>query len=86
MTEQEQQWAEMLARTTEVRNTAIRQVSGGFVVTGATSYHNNTTGGFDFSKNDECVATTSSEACTKSLNYHNTGKFDGVAPEAPASI
>lgn len=83
MSEQDKQWAEMLARTKPVYNTAIRSVDGGFVVTGATSYQNNTTGGFEFSKNDECVSTTPEDAAQKSLNYHRSGNFGGTVP-APA--
>lgn len=85
MNEQEKQFAEMESRTRKVYNTAIRAVEGGYVVTGATSWQNPQTGGFEFAKNDECVSSTPEDAAQKSLNYHRSGNFAGSQPAAPVA-
>lgn len=94
MNEQQQQFADMVASTNKIVNTATRQVTGGFVVTAATAYQDRVTGGYVYTKNDECVASTPEDACQKCLNFYRTGNFEGTpaptpieaAASAPATI
>lgn len=84
MNDQQKQFAEMVANSNVIINTAIRQLVGGYVVSASTNYVDKQTGGVAFAKNDECVASTPEDAAQKSLNFHRSGNFEGNVP-APAT-
>lgn len=73
------------ANSTAFRNSSIRGVLGGFVVSGNTQYMDNTTKGIVLTENSEGVATDATKACQMSLNYHTSGNFDGTVA-APATV
>ena len=80
--EPNEQIAQIKANSNKFTTTSIRGVQGGFVVAGQTTYQDKATKGIVFTENAEGVAANASDACTMSLNYHNTSAFDGAQTQA----
>jgi hypothetical protein len=72
----EDQFAAAIEGTTEFHTVAARQVGGGFVLNGQTSYRTDL-GIEKMSRGSEGVAATAEEAATALSNYLTTGKFSG---------
>lgn len=78
------QIADIKSRSNRFTNTAVRGVQGGFVVTGQVQYQDKDTKGIVLTENAEGVAANANQACQMSLNYHNSGSFDGTQQADPA--
>lgn len=81
-----QQLAEIKARSNTTVNTSIRQVQGGFVVTGQTQYAERETGAILAATNAEGVASTPEQAAQMTLNYHRGSTFDAAQPQLGLGI
>ena len=71
-----EQMDQITAQSNASVNTAIRQVQGGYVVTGQIQYADKDTGGILASMQAEGVAASAEQACSMSLNYHRSGRFE----------
>lgn len=77
MTPQEQ-FLDMLANTRPIRGVAIREVAGGYNITGSTRYADKVTGGIQHEQNEEGIAVDARTAVGMAGNYLVSGELQPV--------
>lgn len=82
MTPQEQ-FLDMLANTRPIRGVAIREVAGGYNITGSTRYADKVTGGIQHEAHEEGIAIDARTAVGMAGNYIATGELQPVPTPMP---